>query len=138
MNANEQTRLQRLLALLSLGICDALADHQISIDEAEQLLFSPRSMRYCRNIGSLQDLIHLVDVGTELDPIQRLLPPMVFSKSLDEIRANARAVLSKTNSSDPQLEPWLLRLISEEGCDPDARADCSPEQPLSYGNSDDL
>jgi hypothetical protein len=111
MNEKESLRTQRLLALLSLGMCDMLENNVISIDEAERLLFSPHSMQCCELIGADERIISMIHEGTELDSIKRLLPPEQFGISLDRIRATARLVLEQTEASDSQLDKWIDALI---------------------------
>ena len=111
MIEDETNRLQRLLALLILGLSDALNDELITIDEAERLLYSPNTMRFCEEILASPDLMNAIHAGTELGSIKQLLPSEEWGKSIDAIQTNARAFIASTPSSDSQLDPWLPRLL---------------------------
>src|SRR5688500_17444765 len=111
MASNEYVRIQRVLAIMSLGMVDALQDGSISGDEAERLLFSPGTMRWCEKIGASPELLDLIHAGTELEATKRLVSVDHWKKSLDTIRAQARAVLEQTDPSDPQLDKWVERMI---------------------------
>jgi hypothetical protein len=106
----EKNRLQRLIALLSVGICDALRDGVISHDEAERLLFSPHSSRWCNYIGMEKLLVSLLHDGTELDTIDRLVGSDEWNSTIERLRANAYSVLTKTEESDSQLDTWLDKI----------------------------
>ena len=107
MDSNERNRIQRILALLTLGLTDALNDELISTDEAERLLFSPRMMSYCKELAALPELVNAIHAGTELDAVKRLLRSDQWATSIEAIRRNARALIAKTEPSDPEMEPWL-------------------------------
>ncbi len=109
--SNENARIQRLLALLSIGVVEALRNNTISADESERLLFSPRMMNFCQRISAKKELRQLIHLGTELDDIKRLVSEESFIKALDEVRQKAEATLRDTTPSDSQLDFWAPRLI---------------------------
>ncbi|MFO1046173.1 MAG: DUF3969 family protein [Planctomycetaceae bacterium] len=111
MIEDETNRLQRLLALLILGVSDALNDEIITIDEAERLLYSPNTMRFCEEISASLDLTNAIHAGAELGSIKQLLASEEWDKSIDAIRTNARTLIASTPPSDSQLDPWLPRLL---------------------------
>lgn len=111
MNADEVNRLERLLALLGIGLCNALRDYLISHDEAERILFSPFVLRICTEFCFVKPLIDFIYEGTELDSIRRLVGEVEWNASIERMCANAIAVLASTVESDSQLDHWMQDLI---------------------------
>ena len=110
MSPNELLRLQRIMALLSLGILEALNDELISIREAELLLFSPANLKMCERIGAEPELYDLIHIGTELDSIKDLLTAQDLINAVSKIRSNAKSLLSRIGPSDTQLDRWDWQL----------------------------
>lgn len=115
MPPNEQLRLQRIIAIFSIGIIEALKDGRIAIREAELLLFSPNTMTWCEGINAEPELQDLVHIGTELDAVNDMLPKEDWVAAVNKIRANANSLLSRTTPSDPQLDHWIPQLIKALG-----------------------
>lgn len=95
----------RLVPLLTIGICDQLASNTLTIQEAEQLLFSPHAMRYFGSIaGDLEELIH---DGTELDDIKDLSPESLPG-AISDLRSKAARFLANGVPSDSViLDHWF-------------------------------
>lgn len=108
----EANRTQRLLALFTLGVCDALSENAISNTEAERLLFSPRTMRNCKSMGLSAEAIKMIHIGTELDSISRMVGYEEWSASINSMRKIARDVLVATQESSSQLDNWFDKLVS--------------------------
>lgn len=107
MDSAANGRIQRILALLALGICDALQNKVISINEAEDLLFSPHTLRRCQVMEALPKLVGIIREGTELDAIDRILTSDKFHEILTKMMQESRSFLRETEPSDPQLEKWI-------------------------------
>ena len=107
-------RAERLLALLNLGIADALACGAITHQEAEVLLYSPGSMRFCRENGIVGDLPKAIWLGCQLESSLRLLGEENWSKLIAELRNLSIQVLGKHASSSTQLDPWWSGLPVKE------------------------
>ena len=101
----------RLVPLLTIGICDQLAENTLTIQEAEQLLFSPHAMQFFGSIEqSLEDLIH---DGTELDDINDLAPASLAT-AISNLRARAANYVANNVSKKPDiLEHWFEEQGSE-------------------------
>jgi len=110
MNSAEINRTQRILALLALGICDALQNEAMSSDEAEDLLFSPHTRHCCEAMGAPAELVDILNEGSELDSIKRLLSSEQWIVALNSIMEKARSFLKETVPSDAQLEKWTSAL----------------------------
>ena len=113
MISHEHAQLQRIFLLLSLGITDALRKGIISHNEAEWLLFSPRTMSYCKSMGTDAELVHLIHMGTELESIRKIVSVDDWLEAIDKIRSTAFLVLSRTEPCDTQLDPWIEKLLPE-------------------------
>lgn len=94
----------RVLALLAIGICDALEEGTISIDDAERILFSPCSM----NVASRWDqrIVELIHKGTELEDIVMLCPEE-YRPTVQRIRSLALEILDNTGATDPLEAHWI-------------------------------
>lgn len=106
MTSEQLTQLERLLAVLSLGLSIALKHQVIAIDEAERLLYSPFTMTKLRELGGLPELIELIQAGTELEDLDSLLP-QELTDSLTQMEHQALSLLATGDPSHPQLDQWL-------------------------------
>ncbi len=65
-------QLEKLFAIVGIGICDAILDGSLSMDEAEQLLFCPAGMAILD--PSNLALIEIIELGCQFDDFKTLLP----------------------------------------------------------------
>lgn len=107
MNDSERNRCQRILAILTLGILESLADGVISVYEAERLLFSPNTLRFCREKALSTRLYAIIENGTNLDTTGRLLGHDKLKEVIAEMRVGVRTLLDETEESDSQLNHWI-------------------------------
>ncbi|WP_237226689.1 DUF3969 family protein, partial [Rubinisphaera sp. JC750] len=99
----------RLLALLAVGICDALREETIDVLEAERLLFSPRAMELSSSCGDR--IVELIHMGTELDDIKSLVPDD-YESTLERIRTLAmECLVDQKDSADPQEGNWTYSIF---------------------------
>jgi len=105
------TTTARLLALLAVGICEALKEERIEIREAERLLFSPHVMSKAASIDPrIAELIHM---GTELDDIKDLVPED-YEPTIQRIRDAALNLLqTASEESEHEQEHWVDSIVSE-------------------------
>ena len=95
----------RLLALCAVGICDALQDGKIDIEEAEHLLFTPYAMR--KTSCCDKRIVEIIHMGTELSDIQSLVPDE-YEPTINRIRQLALSCLSsKTLNPDYDEKYWI-------------------------------
>jgi hypothetical protein len=113
MNLHETHRVQRLIAIFTVGICEAVRTGVVSIDEAEILLFSPHTIRSMEQIGAPAKMTDFIQVGTELDAVKRIVSQQEFMRSLERIRSEALSFLGDTKACDPQLEKWIELLVQD-------------------------
>src|SRR5262249_36182363 len=113
MNRQQIHRAQRLIAIFVLGICDAIRTGSVSIDEAENLLFSPHTMRCLARIGGSAKIIDIIHLGTELDDVRRIVSEQELMVCLEKLISEASAFLSESEACDPQLEKWIEPIICD-------------------------
>ncbi len=113
MTTEELNQIERLIAILSLGLCTAIKHQAIHIDEAEHILYSPLTLKKLTEIGSNQEIIELIHAGTELEDLASLLPKEL-SKTLSQIEGKTLKLLSTSSKTNPQLEKWLSQYLKEK------------------------
>ncbi|RKZ77590.1 MAG: hypothetical protein DRR19_27700 [Candidatus Parabeggiatoa sp. nov. 1] len=113
MMKEQVNQLEKLLAVLSIGLGVAIKHNAIEIDEAEQLLYSPSTMNKLNEIGAKKEMIELIHAGTELDDLQSLIP-CELAKTLDSMENNALKFLTLSPTIHPQLEKWLNEYLAGE------------------------
>jgi hypothetical protein len=117
MTSERLTQLERLLAVLSLGLSAALKHQVIALDEAEQLLYSPFTMTKLRELGGPHELLELIQAGTELEDLESLLPHDL-TDSLTQMEHQALSLLATGEPSQPQLDKWLNHYLRPPGEEP--------------------
>jgi hypothetical protein len=103
-------QLERVTALLTVGLVVALEAGTVSTDEANQLLFSPHTMALLRAAGVRQALVDLIHAGTEIEDFESL-PPEVRAAALRALRKDALACLASCEPYDFNAEKWMAQLI---------------------------
>jgi hypothetical protein len=111
MNNEESVRFQRLIAIVSLGMADALIAGAISGDEAEKLLFSPSTLHYLKQIVADAHIIRLVSAGMELEDVRELASFDAWLAAVERIRADACEFLGETPRVNSQLDGWVPRFV---------------------------
>lgn len=91
--------INRFILLANLGILNALKNKLISITEAEQSLYTPYTVDKLRELQVSNEVIHLIELGCELEDIQSLLPSQLEKSILD--------LIDKTNGLLKQSMPLV-------------------------------
>ena len=100
-----------LVAVLSLGLCTALENKGLTVDEASSYLFVPYTISLLKQVGASPELVHLIHLGTELEDFESLLPERLPDR-LNTMKALAASVLQ----AQPELgkheykEHWLQNI----------------------------
>lgn len=97
---------ERLVAILSLGLCAAIETNCLSSEEAERYLFSPHSINLLQTVRASPKLVEIVDLGTEIGICERHFPDIVES-SLSTIKSSALSVLQSLPRSSEPKQHWL-------------------------------
>ncbi len=85
--------LERVTALLTVGLVVAPEAETVSTNEANQLLISPHTMALLRAAGVRQALGDLIHAGTAIEDFESLLPDQ-RSAALTKLREDALACLA--------------------------------------------
>lgn len=105
-----KNNLEKLLLVLSLGLTEAIKAKAISIDDAEKILYGPSSLKVFKNLKLNEKLIDLINLGTELEDIEDLLPEKL-EKNLDEMSKISTMVLAGLPKLDSNEPRWYKALV---------------------------
>lgn len=108
--SNEQ--LERVVALLTIGLAVALERGKVTTAEANQILFSPRAMTLLRSAGVRDSVVDLVHAGTEIEDIEFSLPERV-PHNLHLLVADAITCLETCDKYDFNTEKWIAQLLGD-------------------------
>jgi Protein of unknown function (DUF3969) len=98
IHLQEKQEIERLISIISLGLCTAIERGVLSLEEAESYLYSPYTMEQLEKLGVDRKLIDVVHLGTELEDIKSLLPDKL-DRSLEEIKIETIEFLKSLNSN---------------------------------------
>jgi Protein of unknown function (DUF3969) len=109
LRAIGKIEIERLLAILNLGICIAIENEVMSLEEAEFYLYSPYTLEQLQKMEVSQQLIDIIHLGTELEDIKTLLPEEL-NTSLSEIKVESIKFL-KSLHSEPSEKVFRKKWI---------------------------
>ncbi|MBS7560294.1 DUF3969 family protein [Pseudomonas protegens] len=95
----------RLVCTLAIGLLTSLRTEAISLEEAEWILFTPRTASILQNKGLSPELCSLIMEACELEDVQSLRP--------DRLEANVQQ-LTERFASILQSDPSYARRASEK------------------------
>ncbi len=113
MKPKDTEQLEKVVLALSLGICVALENKAITIDEAEHLLFSPCTLDVLEKIGVHKDIVGLIHDGTELEDVARIVPEH-FGEHFLTMKKDALRLLKQLPSCDMSQVKWIERFSLTE------------------------
>ena len=85
IQVEDKTEIERLLSILSLGLCSALEQGALSIEAAERYLYSPYTLELLQKLNISPEVLQVVHLGTELEDVESLLPEKL-DESLAEMK----------------------------------------------------
>jgi len=85
LNYSTQEKLEKIFAVNTIGVITSLQEGLITIEEAEKMIFSPRTMNLVKTKGASEELLNILHLGTELEDVESLIPHELKS-SLEEIK----------------------------------------------------
>lgn len=109
LRLEDKTEVEQWVAMMSLGICAAIAGGSLSIVEAEARLFNLHTLTQLESLEVASELVEVVHLGTELEDVQSLIPERL-SESLSEIEQKALAFLNRIDHSTQttfQVKSWI-------------------------------
>jgi hypothetical protein len=102
----DRTEIERLLAILHLGLCTAIEQGVLPITSAEDYLYSPYTLEQLETLGVSPQSLRLVHLGTELEDVASLLPEKL-QESLVEIKQAALTLLQTLPYSPGAEHQWV-------------------------------
>jgi hypothetical protein len=109
----DRTALERVVALMTIGVATALRRRALGSSEAMHLLFSPNTMDILRRAGASAKVLDLIHSATELEDIEALLPDKLAGE-IDKLIEGALALLAEAEPYDFAQERWLKALVADE------------------------
>lgn len=95
---------EKMLLISIIGTLEAIREGGLSIDEAENFLFSPYMVHRLREKKYNESLINILEKGCELEDIASLLPQELV-KSLEELKQEALAAMKSYESFEKEF--WI-------------------------------
>lgn len=105
-------QLERVVALLTIGLAVALERGKVTTAEANHILFSPHTMRLLHSAGVRDAVVDLVHVGTEIEDVEFSLPERV-PHNLHLLVADAITCLETCDKYDFNADKWIAQLLGE-------------------------
>lgn len=103
LNNNCHNYGEKIILTLILGVLHSILEETITIDEAENLVFSPYVTTILRADGINESIIQLIERGCELEDIFSLIP----DKFQDQVSFLIRdTVTLMKQCSDINQNPW--------------------------------
>lgn len=94
----------RIVAVLAIGLCDAIAAGAMTVSSAEAAIFSPHSAKLVKGAGGSREAVDLIWLGAELEDVEGT--PESLRDLLDRIRARAVAMLARLGPMDRRAKKW--------------------------------
>ena len=108
--------LEQTLLVMAVGLCTALEEGRIRIDDAEYLLFSPRTMTLIEEAGLSPELLSVIHNGTELEDVESLAPELLAGE-IRKLKASAVAQLRPLPLREMGGRSWIVDCFEHERLD---------------------
>lgn len=104
----DKIEIEHFISILNLGLCVAIENGVLSIEEAEAYLYSPYTMEQLEKLGVAQELIDIIHLGTELSDLESLLPEKL-SSGIEEIKTNTLELIKSRSAliSTTDRKKWI-------------------------------
>jgi len=109
------TTTEKLIALLVLGLIEAISDGKFSSDDSENLIFLPKYLEELKKLNVDANLVSLFQLGTELNDIETLVP-WTLGKTLEKMKELAFGVIEKKGQV-MQIGEWFDEIKLQSGPD---------------------
>ncbi len=106
ISVTEKKAAEKLLCVLNIGLMHCIKTGILCIEEAENYLYSPYSMKKLEEANINAEIIDLIHLGCELENVERIIPDKL-DKSIDEIISNAVKVLKEIPPVDLPSKKWI-------------------------------
>ncbi|MBD7938789.1 DUF3969 family protein [Cytobacillus sp. Sa5YUA1] len=94
LNTTSKEELEKIILLNVIGLIEGINENLITIEESENILFSPYIMELVDSIGISKEVLEVIHLGTELEDVESLIPENL-SQSLIEIKEKSMTLLQK-------------------------------------------
>lgn len=84
----------------------ALKEGIVTIEEIENYIYNPYSVKKLENHGIREDVIRLVNLGCELEDVMSLIPDKLTSSIID-IENQSKELLRSLPKSDQPIKKWI-------------------------------
>jgi hypothetical protein len=101
-----KTEIERIILIMNVGVVTALEQEILSIQEAENFLFSPYSMEKLKELGVDEKVIRLINLGCELENVERLLPDKLKA-SISDIKEGSLEILRSMPKPVIPAKKWI-------------------------------
>ncbi|MDD3894010.1 MAG: DUF3969 family protein [Syntrophomonadaceae bacterium] len=98
--------IERFILIANIGLMTAIKEGVISIEEAENYLYSPYSVERIKHLDINMDVIRMVELGCELEDVESLIPDKL-NNSIDEISNTSIELLRLIHKPIPPLIKWI-------------------------------
>lgn len=98
--------IERFILLMNIGLMVALKDGSVSIEEAENYLYSPYSADKLEKLGIRKEIITLIDLGCELENVESLIPHKLIN-SMDDIKKQSKQLLRLLPKPTLPVKKWI-------------------------------
>lgn len=95
---------EKIILINIIGALEAVANHAITIDEAESFIFSPHMIKVLHNKGCSNKILDILEKGCELEDIQSLLPEKL-DETISGLKQEAFDLLGKYQQYNENF--WL-------------------------------
>lgn len=104
ISTNNETESKRLILFLILALSKSLQNNIITIEDAENLLFNPYSVKKICKID--EDIANIIQLGCELEDIESLIPNNLL-KAITEIYDVSLEKLKNFNKVEVSSKKWI-------------------------------
>jgi hypothetical protein len=106
LSIEDKTEIERFLLILNVGLINSLKNGLISIDEAENFMYTPYSLERIKNLGIEQEIIELFQEGCELENIDRIIKDQL-NQTLDELENKSINKLKNLSKALIPVKKWI-------------------------------
>lgn len=93
-NTANNEQLEKLLLIISIGVIEGVKKEVLTIEEAENVLFTPYIMDFIQTKKIAPEVLDIVHLGTELEDIDSLIPEKLAA-CLTDIKQQSIELLEK-------------------------------------------
>lgn len=106
----DKREIEHLISILNLGLCVAIENGVLNIEEAEAYLYSPYTMEQLEKLDVAQELIDIIHLGTELEDLESLLPEKL-SSGIEEIKTSTLEFMKSGQApiSTTSRKKWIQK-----------------------------